>query len=388
MSRAEAQRLVDLAYETDPDDSNHQTPAIETNDLPEPSYRFDIMTFDELMATPDREFLIPGLLGAREIFTIYGGTGEAKTFAQMDILIDAAVGRPIANKHHPVRPIKSIYCTSEGSGSIKARYNASVRSKDLSDAELELLPQNLRIILESPQFTSNGIAQSVDNLALQIRKDNIDVDLIIFDTLRDMMIGTSENEQMGLSIVYDRATRLTQELDVTIGFIHHANKSDTYSGNTTIKAKSDLFIKVSGLDNPRQLEFEKIKDEPLDGVRRGQKWHFNVNRDSTTGGGYVAWLDEKQVYDLNATNDGLIGGKVGQAMASIKTFLATVSMASQAQIKRHVKNSTDGGRMITERALDRLLSDKEISLSNADSGKSSSYWLVTDNRPFVEVKHF
>ena len=60
---------------------------------------FRFLTVGEVMKLPDPEWLVAGILPAKSIAQLYGGSGSGKSFVALDMALSVATGRPWLGKY-------------------------------------------------------------------------------------------------------------------------------------------------------------------------------------------------------------------------------------------------------------------------------------------------
>lgn len=192
-------------------------------------HRFRAWTFDELLAEPDPEWLIPGYVEEGTIGCGYGLPSALKSFVALDFSLSLATGeRPLGFLGLPsgtMRLRKTEYIAGEGAGGIKRRIAAWINARAGADDEKrkrlrERIKENFRVIRRMPNLSP----ESPDGDALIAEVRAFGAEFIVIDTYFTLSGGFDINAPKDSGIVWGWILKLRNETKATIFGIHHQGK--------------------------------------------------------------------------------------------------------------------------------------------------------------------
>jgi RecA-family ATPase len=231
-------------------------------DPPQPARPFQSLGLGELLERPAKVYTVQQWFGPRDQLMFFGDSGTAKTFLAIDVMMRGALGIPIADQFEVARPFRSLYCAEEGIGGIPQRFKAAAEAHGLEPGTeawgrirtMEVVP---KLFLEDSE---QGLREFMAELSI-LADEGFTPDLIMFDTLADVILGSNENDNSHATMVNSRCHTIREVTGAAVVYIHHAPKTgEGYRGASAYKAKCDLMIEVIGTENPRQIRCFKAKD--------------------------------------------------------------------------------------------------------------------------------
>ena len=204
------------------------------------------------------EWFIKNLLPKAGLGVIFGESASGKSFMVLDLAYAIAHGLPW-------RGIKTTqarvgYVAAEGTNGVRKRLIALAQHNNIKRTEIH--------VLDSPP---NMLEQSdAVELAKAVKAQAID--LIIIDTMAQVMPGANENsgEDVGKVIKYCR--RIHETTGAMVMFVHHSGKDSTRGarGWSGLRAACDVEIEITRSDEQRAMRISKQKDGE-DGAEYGFK---------------------------------------------------------------------------------------------------------------------
>ncbi len=223
--------------------------------------RFRIETAPEFAVRRKSTWLCKGIVPHATLGVIYGASGSGKTFVAFDMIATMTLGRDWRG-HRTPRPIAPLWIAAEGVEDMRKRLTGACQHMGVVLEDL-----NMRFVGEAPNFLEEI---DVKALLAQIRKQGAGFDLIVIDTLSQVMPGGNENsgEDMGRVLGYCKV--ITRATGAMVVLVHHSGKDESKGarGWSGLRAASDFEIEVIRSDNDRVATVTKMKGG-LDGAEYG-----------------------------------------------------------------------------------------------------------------------
>jgi hypothetical protein len=222
--------------------------------------RFKLYSVPELFDLPTPDWLIEGVIGVGALASLYGPSGEGKTFLALDWALSVAAGEEWLGRS--VRPGAVIYVAAEGGRSIGKRVEAWMKAHDVAE-----IPGAF-FLLEGVQ-----VRNEVDMrlLAERIEALAVEPSLIVLDTLARCFVGGEENSAKEMGEFVDGLAWLQQQTGAAALVLHHTGKqgNEIERGSTALRAAADAMVRmvmdqhdVVTVTNNKQKdseEFEPVK---------------------------------------------------------------------------------------------------------------------------------
>jgi hypothetical protein len=223
--------------------------------------RFRIETAPEFFVRRKSTWLCKGIVPHATLGVIYGASGSGKTFVAFDLIATLTLGRDWRG-HRTPRPIAPLWIAAEGVEDMRKRGLAYCQHVGIAP---ELF--NMRFVGDAPNFLEEI---DVKALLAQIKRQGSGFDVIIIDTLAQVMPGGNENsgEDMGKVLGYCKA--ISRATGAMVILIHHSGKDESKGarGWSGLRAASDFEIEVIRADDDRVATVTKMKGG-LDGGEYG-----------------------------------------------------------------------------------------------------------------------
>lgn len=208
----------------------------------------------ELLAIPQEEWRIKGLLPTTGVVCLYGAPGSCKSFLGIDML--AALRQDGDYMGFRVRAgCKTVYAPFEGQSGVPKRVEAW-RKHHGADMSVRFIvhPWNLADVLDLQDF--------VEGLKQWGFRDGV----LLLDTLSAAFPGINENASEGMGVVIAAAKRIAYELACLVIVVHHTGKEEGRGarGWSGLKGAVDVELECrkakKGGKHDRELELVKVKD--------------------------------------------------------------------------------------------------------------------------------
>jgi len=222
---------------------------------PDEPGRTDARTVDDILARPHPGWLVRNVLPKAPLALVYGQSGSGKSFLTLDIACSIARGVPWMGqrvKHGGVIVVA-------GEGHLAMRLSAYLIHHGLAPSDLSRLRiVNTNLDLRSPSGDLKPLLKSLRAAALEMGG----VCLVVLDTLNAMMGGGDENESRDMGQMVAAARSISDALNCTALFIHHAGKDASRGarGHSSLKGALDFEIYVSRDGPARCAKVSKVRD--------------------------------------------------------------------------------------------------------------------------------
>ena len=255
---------------------------------PKPAQRFQPLSLCDLLSMPPKEWLIEQLIGAGDIGMIYGAPGSAKTFATVDLLFAACLGRQFAGRFDVARPLNVAYCAGEGVSGLPARFAAAAEHYGVDE-----LPTFTFFAVTPSLFCESQAtlqAESIQQFIIEWQERQADgqaqpLDILVIDTLHSATAGADENSAKDMGTVLSLCKLATKLLGCAVVLVHHSNKAGTGErGSSAMRGAMDTMIECRAVAGKFAMSCEKLKD--------GEKWKDQTFDLVAMGESVRVWWDE------------------------------------------------------------------------------------------------
>lgn len=217
--------------------------------------KFEILSVEALLALPDLEWLIDGILPKPGVAILYGEPGCGKTFAALSMALTCAAGQDWLGRK--TCPAKILYIAGEGAHGLKTRVAAHAK-------KFGLRAENVRFVVRAIDF---GDARAVALLHEELKDGDFIPDMIIIDTFARASPGVDENSARDVGRVIEVIDCLKAETEATILVLHHTRKDGgSERGSSALRGAADVMIKCEKVGAPPvegiEITCDKMKDGP------------------------------------------------------------------------------------------------------------------------------
>lgn len=244
---------------------------------------FEFMTFSELGKLPNKEWLQFPIFGLNDTAMIFAESGAGKSFVLIDWCIQASTGTEWAGFKF-ARPLRVAYTTNEGQSGIRSRF---YEAATVSEADLDILEDNLLIELSTPQLFSDELGKTTGDFIVELKAKlrGRELDVIAIDTVQNASAGADLSNADDWGIVHHNINKIKEAFNCNVFLSHHKNKNEgQYYGSAFIKANMDAMIELKTTLARSEIHFEKTKDE-----ERPHSIQFAIERGNQSG--YVVYGD-------------------------------------------------------------------------------------------------
>lgn len=213
-----------------------------------------------MLDKPAKPWLIDNIIGPGETCMIYGGPGTGKTFAVIDMIFAACLGKKWAMQFDATRVLTVAYCAGEGLGGLPARLHAAAQRWGAADIENLYIYENVPQLFDSKSPTSmrRFITSTLPQSNVERRYQ---IDILIIDTMHSATSGADENSAKDATVVLESAKLARTILNCAVILVHHANKGGTIErGSSALRADIDSVIEISKSGEHRYMSCVKVKD--------------------------------------------------------------------------------------------------------------------------------
>jgi len=226
-----------------------------------------------------KEYIVQSFLEGNSLNVVYADAGSGKTWLMSHLLHCISKGELFLGQFY-TQKAKCLYIDAE-SGSDEVNRRFLKIDKEARENENIYLTCFEKIPFESVEFIE------------YIKKENFK--FLLIDSLRGISEGRNENAANEIGELFVKLLKFAKKTDTTIMIIHHANKSDNYSGSTAIKGFIDNLFKlelIRGMKTSKQLLIKNVKN------RYGYKEDIAyVMKDSADNMIDFQYIDNSQIVD-------------------------------------------------------------------------------------------
>lgn len=207
----------------------------------------------ELMALPDPEFLIAGILPRKGVGVLYGPSGACKTTLVASLHTALATGADWFG-HTVCHRSGSVYVATEDVSGFKVRLRAAKVAAGLS------LTKAVGIYT-FPEPIDLRDQVSVDRFTRYLQDASGAFELVTVDTYAAATPGASENSSEDTTLAMTHAQKWRDQLGVTVLLVHHTNAGGTRErGHSAMRGAADCMICVTPVDDVIHVEGSKQRN--------------------------------------------------------------------------------------------------------------------------------
>lgn len=222
--------LVDLEDEVDREEAEARKK--------EHRARLKPLTLDEALQglfEAEQNYLVQGFLRQGELMVLYGKPGCGKTFVGLDLSFHLAHGQDWNGCK--VRQSAVVYIAAELPFGIRYRLKALVDRYGATD-KFFLVATTVNMF--DPRIDLTPLMNEIAGL-------NVDIGLIVIDTLARTMIGGNENSTQDMSRLVANGDTLRDRFQTAVAWVHHTGKNEAAGarGSSALVAATDTEIEIT-----------------------------------------------------------------------------------------------------------------------------------------------
>jgi hypothetical protein len=261
---AEMRRLLyaQLDFAADPFDPADLAALLQaTAPKPKPPARNRFLSIDEIMAMPDPEWLVKGVIPKGGVGLLVGQSQAYKSFLALHLALCLSTGSDPHPDHPAAGTYETIFVAGEGAGGFKLRIKAWMKAHpELRPAmRLQTFPSYL-----DKEAEAKALAAAIRDLA---ERDGKRHRLLVVDTFSANFTGKENTDDAAGFIRH--CHRIAQASDVTVLVIHHLGKDGDKGarGHSSLTGNTDFWMTLERPDMGKRtvrLRPGKLKDAPTD----------------------------------------------------------------------------------------------------------------------------
>lgn len=186
---------------------------------PEFKSKFGAMNWRDTFQTSGREYewLIKGVIPAREAVLIYGAPQTGKSFETQNLAMHVARGIDFQGRR--TKKAGVVYCAFEGGKGFRARQIAySIHHQIAAEEDVDMVVLTRRADLFSDDVDINDLIAEIQHWAGTFTTE---LGLVVLDTWSAATPGADENAGKDVSKVRQRVMRIVSELNTAVIVVHH-----------------------------------------------------------------------------------------------------------------------------------------------------------------------
>lgn len=330
--------------------------------------KFRPMSMAELLARPQKEWLIDSVIGAGDLVMVYGASGCGKTHIVIDLIFSACMGVQFARRFPTARRLNVAYAAGEGLSGLAQRFAAVMDYYSYHDAFFDY--SNFTFFETVPQLYAGDDAiyseRITDFIAewkeRQAKGEAQPLDILVIDTLHTATAGADENSAKDMGIVLNLAKRATKELGCAVVLVHHTGKNgETERGSSALRGAMDTMIHIQKQsDNGTKAKMICAKSKDSE-AWQGQTFDLTSHLDSVR-----VWWDEP-------TDSSEADKRKSETAREILTVL---SSTKGALTSKQIGEAIDAKQQSVNKVLSRL--EKEELVTRAQNARGAWCFAIAE----------
>ena len=212
--------------------------------------RFNLETTAEFVVRRKATWLIKSVLPRANFGVFYGASGSGKSFFAFNMA--AAIARGIPWRGHKTTKARVLWIAAEGQEDMRKRVQGYCQKEGIDPSELDMM-----FISNAPNLLE---ITDVKLLIKEIRKHG-EFDLIIIDTLAQVMAGGNENSGEDMGKVMGYCKEITRLTGAMVSPVHHSGKDESRGarGWSGLRAACDFEYEILRAGEDRLAVVTKMK---------------------------------------------------------------------------------------------------------------------------------
>lgn len=222
---------------------------------------------DALKEQPPIDWIVKDFIAPGSLVMFAGEPGSKKTWALLDMAVCVALGEPWL-EHNTKQGVVLIVDEESGTRRLHRRIGQAIKGHPpLREPQLVYTSLN-----------AFNMAQPDDINTLQVLIAGQGAQLVIIDTLADIMPGKDENAVKDVQPVFLALRRIAELTSCAIVLIHHTGKAGGYRGSSAMAGAVDLLVEVSSTDGKPFINFKTTKERDIERVKFAARLDINDDR--------------------------------------------------------------------------------------------------------------
>lgn len=206
------------------------------------------------------DWAVKGLIPTNGVTVLYGASGSGKTFLAAHLALCIASGADFLK--HRVNKGKVVYIAAESPTSLERRLAVMYQLNKTGYGGYEFVGDEVSIYQGGIDLFRKDEAMALIAAIKNFHEMLDPVGVCIIDTLAAAFGGIDENSN-DMATVVKIAEYIQRELFCPVVIIHHTGKDTTRGlrGHSSLRGGIEQALYVDGMENPRRIFVDKIKDE-------------------------------------------------------------------------------------------------------------------------------
>ncbi|WP_167622511.1 AAA family ATPase [Paracoccus sp. AK26] len=342
----------------------------------------------------DRPYLVKGLLLAGQVSLLVGPPNTGKSSVIACLAAHMSMGHAISGI--PVRRTAILYIAAEDPQGIAERAYGYLRSPVANISEFFIHGEGINLTDDAEMAACRAEAVRLFSGTDAPRR------LIVIDTLNLCIGDGDENSSRDMSRVVGHAQRLAHETGAHVMIIHHTGASDAGRprGSTAMQGNADTILVLRKADGQEGGQLVLLTQEKQRSMAKGKPLAFEIgsyeigqDEDGDTVTVPIArpaMLSSSQL--ARATESRKLKGESQSREAEVLRVLRALHAADGGKYHEardvgarvgeafeSVRNNADSLRKAVRRALDSLVSEKEVEHSGSNTFRAVPLDAATNN---------
>ncbi len=212
--------------------------------------RFKLYTAAEFVVRTKATWLIKDVLPHANFGVFYGASGSGKSFFVFDMA--AAISRGISWRGHKTTKARVLWIAAEGQEDMRKRVSGYCLAAGISPDDLPM-----KFIANAPNLMA---VEDVKALIKKIKEEG-EFDLIVIDTLAQVMPGGNENSGEDMGKVMGHCKTITRLTGAMVTPVHHSGKDESRGarGWSGLRAACDFEYEIIRAGEDRVASITKMK---------------------------------------------------------------------------------------------------------------------------------
>lgn len=202
----------------------------------------------------------------KAITVVYGQSSVGKSFGALDIAGHISLGRNWGKlKFKPKKPVQVLYIAAEAGGSFGKRGKALFKRLGINKLPFKVIARPLKFVKD--QEDAKGVVAEIERLK---REENIEIGLVVVDTLATTFEGGNENSSEDMGMYISNMKWIQHYGDTGVLIVHHSGKDQAAGarGHSSLRAATDTEIEFTsekkGERYHRQIKIRKQREGESD----------------------------------------------------------------------------------------------------------------------------